>query len=508
MLIFQRRSTVENTRFHKACREQERTLQQLLETASGTAFGRYHRFSQCLHGTQVAKDFAKAVPLSTYEQMHHDWWRIAQADEPDITWPGKIPYYALSSGTSNAATKYIPVTAAMLRMIKKASRRMFYDLRHYDLPAAQLTRRMLMIGGSTRLTPEGDHHVGDLSGIMGLNCPKWLERHYRPGHDITDLAHWDDRIAAIAEQAPNWDIGFVVGNPMWVQLVMERVIQTYGLDHIHQIWPNLKVMVHGGVYMAPYKANFDRILGEKIHYIDNYTASEGFFGCQQQPEQPDMTLGTDYGIYFEFVPFDATNFDEDGNLLPTAEAIPLQDASNGQPYALLISTCSGAWRYLLGDVIQFTDIHALRFKILGRNKQYLSVAGEHLSIDNLNDAVARVNQDLHAEIQEFTVAGLPDQGRWMHQWWVSSARADICPERLAHALDAALCALNDDYAVESRHALSRLDVALVPRSAFTAWLAAKGKLNGQAKVPRVLKGVQLEDWLKTGATTSISHPRA
>jgi hypothetical protein len=422
-----------------------------------------------------------------------------------VAWPDTIPYYALSSGTSNAASKYIPVTNAMLGTIKKASRRMFYDLWQYHLPPTQLSRHMLMVGGSTELTPEKNHFSGDLSGIMGLNRPAWMKFYYRPGRKITDLPDWESRMEAITQNAPKWDIGYVVGNPMWIQLIFERIIEEYRLEHIHQLWPNLNIMVHGGVAMEPYKANFDRILGKKLHYINNYTASEGFFGYQR-PGQPDMCLSTDSGVYFEFVPFDPTNFDDEGNHLATAQALPLEAIASDRPYALLISTCSGAWRYLLGDVVQFTDVQHLRFKIVGRTKQFLSVAGEHLSVDNLNDAVATVNHTLGAGIQEFTVAGLPCHGRWMHQWWMSTEQKDLDPAQLAQALDEVLCALNDDYAVERQHALRRVEVAILPKTAFSAYLAAKGKLNGQAKIPRVMKGTQLEEWLQVHNKITTNTP--
>jgi hypothetical protein len=355
---------------------------------------------------------------------------------------------------------------------------------------------MLMVGSCTALQTEDRHFTGDLSGIIGLNRPLWLANYYRPGREITDLPDWSSRIEAITSEAYKWDIGFAVGNPAWVQLIFESIIDRYGLDNIHDIWPNFNLYVHGGVFFEPYKQYFDQLLGKKVHCIDSYMASEGFFAYQNRPEAHALRLLTDCGIYFEFVPLNAHNFDEDGHLKPNAKVLTLAEVTESEQYALLISTCSGAWRYLLGDTIQFTDLSRTEFKLTGRTGQFLSVCGEHISMDNLNEAIRRADTILQAGVIEFAVAGLPNQkGGWCHQWYVSMQNPNITAAAFAQAVDESLCMLNDDYAVERRYALHDVSVDILPKEVFYDWLAQRGKLNGQAKIPRVLKNDTLNNWL-------------
>lgn len=478
----------------EACIQQEKQLRKLLKKARKTAFGQHYRFKTLLKAPDIRDAFRRDIPALSYDDFYEQWWSKARNDIPDVTWPGVVPYYALSSGTSGASSKYIPVTKAMLKAMKKGSRRMFFNLGRYDLPARQLRREMLMVGSSTAPSKAGLHYEGDLSGIVGLNRPRWMERYYRPGRDITDLPEWQMRIEAIVEAAPSWDIGFVVGNPAWVQMIFERIIERYQLAHIHQMWPHFEVYVHGGVFFEPYRASFEPLLGKKVQYIDSYLASEGFFAFETRPGSRTMHLQTNCGVYFEFVPFKAPFFDEDGNLQPNAHALTLGEVKEGEDYALLISTCAGAWRYLLGDTIRFTNVHDLEFRITGRTKQFLSVCGEHLSVDNLNEAVRQVNDELNAQIREFAVAGVPHGSLWAHQWYISTDHANTDKNALVAALDRKLCELNDDYAIERQYALPEIKIDIIDHGVFYNWLAKRGKLNGQAKIPRVLKGNTLADW--------------
>ena len=473
---------------------QEQQLRKLLLKARKTAFGRHHRFDDILRSGHITRSFAAAVPPVDYDTFYEKWWRLALADEPDVTWPGKIPYFALSSGTSGASSKYIPVTADILRDMKKGSRRMFFDLAKYNLPPQQFTRHMLMVGSCTTLRAEGSHLTGDLSGILGLNRPLWMEAYYRPGKHITDQPEWRSRIEMIAEEAPRWDIGFAVSNPMWLQLIIERILEKHRLQSIHEIWPNFNLLVHGGVFFEPYRAALEQFFAKKVHYIDSYMASEGFFAYQNRPDCRDLQLLTDCGVYYEFVPFTPENFDEEGNLTPGAIGLPLYKVEKNVHYALLISTSAGAWRYLLGDTVQFTDLQRLTFRITGRTKQFLSVCGEHLSLDNINEAVRRADVALGAGIREFTVGGHREGSGWAHQWWFSATNTAVTPEILMRAVDEALQVLNDDYAVEREYALKNVRATIIPNDRFMQWLHRKGKFNGQAKIPRVMKGETLADW--------------
>ena len=475
---------------------QRRQLQQLLNKAKTTAFGRYYNFREILQAEDVPATYRRQVPATDYHALYDRWWSQAhQCDTPDVCWPGPVSYFALSSGTSQSSTKYIPVTDEMIFMMKRGARRLFMDLNRETLPTAHFTRQMLMVGSCTQLRPEGQHWTGDLSGIIGLNRPRWMERYYLPERDITRLPEWSDRIERIAEAATGWKVGSAVSNPMWMQLILEKIIERHGLRHIHELWPHFSLLVHGGVFFEPYRSTFEQLLGQPVHYVDSYLASEGFFAYQNRFDTRSMRLLTNGGIFFEFVPFTDKNFDDNGDLRSShPESLDLDNVQEGVHYALLISTCAGAWRYLLGDTVQFTDTEHAEFRLTGRTKQFLSVCGEHLSIDNLNEAVRQADMALRAGVREFTVAGVREGSHWAHHWYVACENPAVSETAFARAVDEALCRLNDDYAIERVYALKTVQARLLPNALFLKWLEKRGKLNGQAKVPRVLKGAALADF--------------
>lgn len=477
--------------------EQQAQLLVLLRKARHTQFGRYYAFDRILRAHDPLRMYHRLVPATDYNNMYERWWSKAHlCDDSDVCWPGKVPYFALSSGTSQAATKYIPVTDSMLKAMKYGSRRLFFDMiKGFNLPLRRFSRPVLMVGSCTQPRREGLHYTGDLSGIIGLNRPLWLEHYYRPGREITDLPEWNQRIERIAAEAPRWDIGFAVGNPMWTQMILQRIIERYGLKHIHEIWPDFSLFIHGGVFFEPYRHAFDQMLGKPVQYVDSYMASEGFFAYQTRPDSPALRLLTNAGIFFEFVPFESDYFDENGDLRTESPlSLSLEEVQEGRTYAMLLSTCAGAWRYLLGDTIQFTDVSQGEFRLTGRTKQFLSVCGEHLSIDNLNDAVQRADARLNAGVQEFAVAGVRKGNAWAHQWYLSMENPAVDPDAFARVVDEELCRLNEDYAIERAYALHEVQVQILPNDVFFGWLGKRGKLNGQAKIPRVLKGEQLLDF--------------
>ncbi|HZE86234.1 MAG TPA: GH3 auxin-responsive promoter family protein, partial [Puia sp.] len=293
--------------------------------------------------------------------------------------------------------------------------------------------------------------------------------------------------------APEWDIGFVVGVPGWIQMCMEKVIEKYKLKNIHEIWPNLGFFVHGGVSFEPYKKGFEKLLGKPITYIETYLASEGFIAYQDLQHSKGMRLVTNEHIFLEFVPFDGKNFDQDGNLVENSEAYMIHEVEEGKDYAILLSTSAGAWRYLIGDTVRFVNKERCEIIITGRTKHYLSLVGEHLSVDNMNKAVQLASEELNVSIPEFTVAGVPHGLFFAHQWWLASDdQAD--PAALRQKIDNKLRELNDDYAVERDSALKDIYVKVLPEAKFMEFMKLKGKIGGQHKFPRVLKGKMLLDW--------------
>jgi hypothetical protein len=479
---------------------QKNELKELLIAASSTEFGKYYDFHKTLSqfrrgGKAFYQAYKKSVPIHDYNKIYKDWWQLSLKGAKNIAWPGRIKYFALSSGTSEAASKHIPVTKEMTKAIQKTSVRQIISLSKYDLPPQVFEAGILMIGGSTHLNKKGSYFEGDLSGIQAARLPFWFQHFYKPGRKIAKTRNWDNKLNDIVKKARDWDIGIIVGVPAWIQILIEKIIDFYKVENIHEIWPNLLVYVHGGVSMDPYRKGFEKLMGRPIYYIETYLASEGFIAYQGQPNHKAMKLVLNNGIFYEFVPFDDDNFLPSGEIKSTAEAIAVDEVEEGKEYALLLSTCAGAWRYLIGDIIKFTSIEDSEIVITGRTKHFLSLCGEHLSVDNMNKAIELVSNELNISIKEFTVAGIPYQSLFAHQWYIGTDDK-VDKKKLKERLDFHLKELNDDYAVERSAALKELMVEVLPLLKFYDWMQSKGKVGGQNKFPRVMKSTQHEEWKK------------
>ncbi len=476
-------------------RMQLKVLKMLLKKARFTEFGQKYRFDEILLSNNPTEGFQKLVPTYNYNKIHKDWWHKTLEGVPDVCWPGKVKYYALSSGTSESASKYIPITNDMLKGNKSAMIKQLLGLRNYDgLPVKSLSKGWLTLGGSTELEKySAGYYAGDLSGITAKKSPFWFQPFYKPGKKIAKERDWNKKLEEIVEKAPNWDIGFVVGVPAWIQMCMEMIIQRYNLKTIHDIWPNLAFFVHGGVSFEPYKKGFEKLLDKQLIYIETYLASEGFIAYQHHKDARGMRLILNEHIFFEFVPFDDQNFNADGEMIANPNALLIADVEEGKDYALLISTTAGAWRYLIGDTIRFVNKEFSEIIITGRTKHFLSLVGEHLSVDNMNKAIQIAGETMNISIPEFTVAGIPYQNFFAHQWFVA-CDDKVDKVALGNLIDETLNHLNDDYAVERKSALKAVLVEVLPEQVFMDFMQHKGKVGGQHKFPRVLKGKMLEDW--------------
>jgi len=477
---------------------QKKELKELLITASTTEFGKYYNFHDILNSFKKGdKEFynryRSKIPIHNYNKIYQDWWKLSLKGVKNICWPGRIKYFALSSGTSEASSKYIPVTKDMTKAIQRTSIRQILTLSKYDLPPDIFTAGILMLGGSTHLNKRGSYFEGDLSGIQAARLPFWFQHFYKPGKKIAKTRNWDSKLDEITRNARDWDIGIIVGVPAWIQILMEKIIKYYKVKHIHEIWPNLRVYVHGGVSFDPYRKGFEKLLGRPIHYIETYLASEGFIAFQAYPNKRTMRLVLNNGIFYEFIPFEDENFDSNGDVKPDARTLMIDEVEEGKDYAVLLSTCAGAWRYLLGDTIKFTSLEESEIIITGRTKHFLSLCGEHLSVDNMNKAIELVANDLNINIKEFTVAGIPHDTLFAHHWFIGTD--DKVDKKIVRdKLDAHLKILNDDYAVERSAALKDVSVDVLPVTIFYDWMEFKGKVGGQNKFPRVMKRAQLEEW--------------
>lgn len=473
--------------------QQRRELRKLIRKAGETAFGMAYDFNGLLQSRNFVREFIKKVPVHNYNSIFQNWWHRCLEEEENVCWPGTVKYFALSSGTSEAASKHIPVTRDMVRAMRKASIRQILTLGKYDLPASFFEKGLLWLGGSTDLRKHGGYYEGDVSGISARRVPIWFQRYYKPGKKISRQKDWNIKLEEITEQAQNWDISIITGVPAWVQLLMEKVMERYKLNSIHEIWPNLLVFAHGGVAFEPYRKSFEKFFSKPVHFIEMYPASEGFIAFQSEPGARDMKLVLNNGIFFEFVPFDETNFNSDGELINNPTTLLINEVEEQKDYALLMSTCAGAWRYLIGDVIRFTSKEQTTIRISGRTKSFLSLVGEHLSVENMNHAVEFVAQTLNMEIPEYTVSGIPYDGFFAH-YWIFGVHGNPDIRRIRELLDQKLSELNDDYLVERKAALKNVFVETVPVEKFYDFMKIKGRMGGQNKFPRVLKPEPFEDF--------------
>lgn len=473
---------------------QDATLKKLIMKARFTRFGQHYGFENLLKEKDLTRAFREKVPVFTYEQMYTDWWHKffdGKGDAFDLTWPGRVKYFGLTSGTSNAASKRVPLTTSMIRSIRKVGIRQLLALAEFDLPKGFYQKGVLMLGGSTELVRMDTYFEGDLSGIMAGRLPFWFNRWYKPGRPIARERDWNAKLERIVDVAPKWDLGGISGVPAWNQILLEKIIERYQLKHIHEIWPNLSVFAHGGVNMDPYRASFEKLLGRPIYYLETYLASEGFLAFQKDPDR-DMQLVLDNGIFFEFVPFTRENFGADGQLSPQAPTLLLNEVEHDVDYAILISTNAGVWRYLIGDTIRFVDTTRAEMVITGRTKHFLSLCGEHLSVDNMTRAVSLTASAFGFDAREFTVYGDRFESLFAHKWFISCERSDVDVTQVRQKLDQTLCELNDDYCTERKAALKEVFVELIPVQVFYDFMKLRGKEGGQHKFPRVLNGMEKE----------------
>ncbi len=485
--------------------EQKKVLKKLLTQAQNTAFGEYYHFSSVLESPNFLQSFRNNIPVHDYSSMFKNWWYRSLNGEPYVAWPGHVKYFALTSGTSEASSKHIPVTQEMLRAIQKASIRLLTSTSKYDFPDEFYEKGILMIGGSTHLLYNGTYFMGDLSGIAASNIPFWFQHFYKPGRNISREKEWTVKLDEIVRNAREWDIGVIVGVPAWIQIMLEKIINHYKINNIHDIWPNLSAYVHSGVSFEPYVNSFKQLLGRPIMYNESYLASEGYIAYQRPGSKNGMEMILDNGIFYEFIPYSDKNFDSEGNLLPNPEVLTLAEVIEDKEYALLLTTCAGAWRYLIGDVLKFISLERFEIILTGRTKNFLSLCGEHLSQDNMNRAIKMFQDEFNLTIKEFTVIGIRHGSLFAHKWYLGSDN-DIDARLASVKIDEYLKILNDDYRIERLEAIQGVSVEVLPLQLFYDWMKAMGKEGGAHKFPRVLKNEQAKQWeehIRNYATPSI-----
>ena len=459
---------------------QMKVLRSLIAAAKDTEWGRQHNFKD----VDTYEQFAAACPVSDYDALKASIDRMRHG-ERDVLWPGRVDWYAKSSGTTSDKSKFIPVSRQGLKDTHYAGGFDSVSLYLHNTPESRLfDGRALVLGGSHAPNYNVRHSlVGDLSAILIENMNPLVNYVRVPSKKTALLADFEQKRERIAREAMHRDVRSLSGVPSWMLSVLDHMLEISGCETIDELWPRLEVFWHGGVAFTPYREQYRRIIrSSHMHYMETYNASEGFFGIQSNPADKALLLMIDYGVFFEFIPMS-----ELGNEQPTV--VPLWGVKPGQNYAMVISTSSGLWRYLIGDTVRFTQTDPYKFIISGRTKSFINAFGEELVVDNAEQGLARACAATGAEVLEYTAAPvfMDAEGHCRHQWLVEFAKEPADKAAFAKMLDKALQDINSDYEAQrfKNITLQPLELITARSGLFNDWLKSRGKLGGQHKVPRL-----------------------
>ena len=471
---------------------QMQTLEYLTTAAKATEFGRKHAFS----AVKTYDNFADSVSLNTYEELKGDIDRMRHG-ERDVLWRGSVKWYAKSSGTTNDKSKFIPVSRDGLQHIHYAGGKDVVALYLENNPKSRLfDGRSLILGGSHSPNYDvADSLVGDLSAILIENINPLANLVRVPKKSTALLSDFEIKRDRIARETMNKNVTNISGVPSWMLSVLTRVMELTGKKHLEEVWPNIEVFFHGGVAFTPYRKQYEQLItSPKMHYMETYNASEGFFGIQNDPADKAMLLMVDYGVFYEFIPMD-----EFGNDNPTV--VPLWGVETGKNYAMVISTSCGLWRYIIGDTVMFTSTNPYKFVITGRTKHFINAFGEELIVDNAEKGLAYACEQTGAEVLEYTAAPvfMDDNAKCRHQWLIEFSKEPADLDKFAELLDSKLQEINSDYEAKryKNITLQHLEIVKARKGLFNDWLKSKGKLGGQHKVPRLSNSRKnIEEMLK------------
>lgn len=455
-------------------------LRRLINDAAGTEWGRNHNYSNI----KDYERYAASVPLQTYDDIKPYVDRMRNG-EKNVLWHSDIKWYAQSSGTTNDKSKFIPVSDEGLKDIHYRGGTDCVSIYLGMNPDSQFfSGKGLILGGSFNKQPNPDNsRVGDLSAVLMQNINPLVNFLRVPSKEVALMGNWEEKIEKLAEGTLNENVTNLSGVPSWMLVVLKRVLELTGKNNIADIWPNIEVFFHGGVNFTPYRKQYEELIkSDKMHYVETYNASEGFFGIQSDLSVQDMLLMIDYGIFFEFIPMD--QFDKEN-----PQAVPLWGVELGKNYAVVISTSCGLWRYIIGDTVIFTSKNPYKFKISGRTKHFINAFGEELIIDNAEKGLAKACKETGATVLEYSAAPvfMDNNGKCRHQWLIEFTNMPDSIEHFAKSLDDALKTLNSDYEAKRSNniTLQQLEVVVARKGLFNDWLKNKGKLGGQHKVPRL-----------------------
>ena len=465
---------------------QREVLAHLISKAKDTEYGREHLFA----ATKGYDDFVRNNPVNTYEELKGDIDRMRQG-EANILWPGRVKWYAKSSGTTNDKSKFIPVSSDGLKHVHYKGGADVVALYLRNNPQSRMfDGRGLILGGShaPNYNLPGSL-VGDLSAILIENINPIVNLVRVPSKQTALLSDFEVKRDRIAREAMNKNVTNLSGVPSWMLSVLNRVMELSGKTHLEEVWPNLEVFFHGGVAFTPYREQYEKLItSPKMHYMETYNASEGFFGIQDDPADKSMLLMLDYGVFYEF------------QAMGTDTIVPLWGVETGKNYAMLISTSCGLWRYMIGDTVQFTSTNPYKFFISGRTKSFINAFGEELIVDNAEQGLKYACEVTGAQVLEYTAAPvfMDQNAKCRHQWLIEFSKAPENLQQFAEILDRKLQELNSDYEAKRFKDITLQHLEIIParENLFNDWLKSKGKLGGQHKVPRLSNSRnQLEELL-------------
>ncbi|MDH5399486.1 MAG: GH3 auxin-responsive promoter family protein [Cyclobacteriaceae bacterium] len=461
---------------------QQELLKNLLQTGKNTEFGKMYDFGSI----RDYDDYVERVPIHTYETLYPMINRVMKG-EKNILWPSEVKWFAKSSGTTNARSKFIPVTPEALEDSHFKAGKDMLSIYVNNYPDTQLFKgKGLAIGGSHQINeydPSESSYYGDVSAVIMQNLPFWVQIIRTPSLDLALMDKWEEKIERMAEATAEEDVTNLAGVPTWTILLLQKILEIKNKKHILEVWPNLEVFFHGAVAFEPYRKLFhDLAPSSTMNYMETYNASEGFFGIQDQKDSHDLLLMLDYGIFYEFVPAEEAQ-------LKSLRIIPLQDVELHKNYAMLITTNAGLWRYNIGDTVRFTSLKPYRIRISGRTKHFINAFGEEVIIENAEYAITKACEVTGSVIDNYTAAPVYFSGenKGGHEWIVEFRQPPESLDRFIHVLDETLREINSDY--DSKRykdlALQMPIVHQVKEGTFYEWMKKRGKLGGQNKVPRL-----------------------
>ncbi|HEX8268732.1 MAG TPA: GH3 auxin-responsive promoter family protein [Flavobacterium sp.] len=472
---------------------QEELLMNLIRTSESTTVGKHYEYSSI----KSYREFAERVPISAYEDLEPMIERTRQGEQ-NIIWPSHIKWFAKSSGTTNAKSKFIPVsTEALEDCHYKGSKDLLCMYLNNNEDSQLFVGKSLRLGGSSQIYENNNTFFGDLSAILIENMPIWAEFSSTPSNKTSLMSEWETKLNAIIQETKSENVTSFAGVPSWMLVLMNRILEETGKENLFEIWPNLEVYFHGGVSFDPYREQYQKILPRnQFKYYEIYNASEGFFAIQDQNDSNDLLLMLDYGVFYEFIPMDIFG-------TPNQKAIGLADVELNRNYAIIITTNSGLWRYMIGDTVRFTCLKPFRIRVTGRTKHHINVFGEELMVENTDRALARTCQIMKCEVVDYTVAPvfMREREKGAHEWIIEFRKDPEDIEKFRTILDETLQSLNSDYEAKryNNMTLNPLILNVARPNLFYDWLKERNKLGGQHKIPRLsnereyleqLKGLQ------------------